>query len=190
PGEVATIVSQLFLGVRLECAKCHHHPFEVWGQDDFYSFAAFFARIGHKGTGLSPPISGGEEVFYTKPTGQVKHPLTGQVLPPKPLLGKPAEVPEDADPRAALADWVTAPDNPFFAKVIVNRVWADLMGRGIVEPVDDLRATNPPTNAPLLDALAPDFRSNGYDLKKLLRPIMTSNVYGLSALPTGHNAVD
>ena len=190
PDEIAPIVSQLFLGVRLECAKCHHHPFEVWGQDDFYSFAAFFARIGHKGTGLSPPISGGEEVFYTKPSGQVKHPLTGRVLPPKPLLGKAVEVPEDADPRAVLAEWVTTSDNPFFAKVIVNRVWADLMGRGIVEPVDDLRATNPPSNGPLLDALAADFRTNKYDLKKLIRTIATSHVYGLSSLPKDRNAGD
>ena len=145
PEEMTTTVSQLFLGIRLECAKCHHHPFEVWGQDDFYGFAAYFARVGRKGTGLSPPISGGEEIVYAEKSGAVKHPLTGQVLEPKPLFGSIPAGASGADPRAALADWMTAPENPFFARVIVNRVWADLMGRGIVEPVDDLRATNPPT---------------------------------------------
>jgi hypothetical protein len=190
PDEITTMVSQLFLGVRLDCAKCHHHPFEVYGQDDFYSFAAFFGRIGHKGTGLSPPISGGEEVFVASGRGQVKHPVTGKVMPTKLLLGPAVEVPDDADPRQVLADWATAPDNPFFAKVIVNRVWADLMGKGIVDPVDDLRATNPPVNGPLLDALAADFRTNGHDLKKLIRRITTSHVYGLSSIPTDRNAGD
>jgi hypothetical protein len=193
PDEIATMVSQLFLGVRLDCAKCHHHPFEVWGQDDFYSFAAFFARIGRKGTGLSPPISGSEEMMYVAAKdvrGGVKHPATGKVMSPRPLLGKDVEIAAGRDPREVLADWATAPDNPFFAKVIVNRVWAELMGRGIVDPVDDLRATNPPSNGPLLDALAADFRANGYDLKKLIRTIATSYVYGLSSLPSDRNAGD
>jgi hypothetical protein len=219
PAELTTIVSQLFLGVRLECAKCHHHPFEVWGQDDFYSFAAFFARVGHKGTGLSPPISGGEEIIYTAGSGSVQHPLTGKALEPRPLGGEaiergsepaapttqaatgetsgrrrrrqsgPAADPEN-DPRQALAAWMTAPDNPYVAKVLVNRVWADLMGRGLVEPVDDMRGTNPPSNGPLLDALADDFRRQGYDLKKLLRTIMSSYVYGLNSLPTEDNVAD
>jgi len=219
PAELTTIVSQLFLGVRLECAKCHHHPFEVWGQDDFYGFAAYFARVGHKGTGLSPPISGGEEIIYTAGSGSVQHPLTGKVLEPRPLGGEaieqqsespatttpaatsdssgrrrrrqggPAADPEN-DPREALADWMTAPDNRYFAKVIVNRVWADLMGRGLVEPVDDIRGTNPPSNGPLLDALAEDFRKQGYDLKKLLRTIMSSYVYNLSSQPNDANVAD
>jgi hypothetical protein len=189
PEEITTAISQLFLGIRLECAKCHHHPFEVWSQDDFYSFAAYFARIGRKGTGLSPPISAGEEVVFTAAAGQVKHPLTGKVLPPRPLFGK---TPEEAgrDPRRALADWITAADNPYFAKVQVNRVWAELMGRGLVDPVDDLRATNPPSNGPLLDALAEQFRKDGYDQKKLVHAIMTSHVYGLSSLANERNAGD
>lgn len=190
PDEITTMVSQLFLGVRLECAKCHHHPFEIWSQDDFYSFAAYFARIGRKGTGLSPPISGGEEVIFAAKAGSVKHPLTGKVLALRPLFGKAAEVTEERDPRQVLADWITSDDNPYFAKVIVNRVWADLMGRGIVEPVDDLRATNPPSNGPLLDALADSFRKDGYDLKKLIRTIMTSYVYGLSSTPGPRNVAD
>src|ERR1051325_10218319 len=104
-------------------------------------------------------------------------------MTPTPLLGKPLDLTTDKDPREVLAEWVTSPDNPYFAKVIVNRVWADLMGRGIVDPVDDLRATNPPANGPLLDALAADFRKNGCDLKKLIRTIATSYVYGLSTTP-------
>jgi len=190
PDEITTMVSQLFLGIRLECAKCHHHPFEVWGQDDFYSLAAYFARVGRKGTGLSPPISGGEEVVFTARSGNVKHPLTGAVLPPRPLFGKAAEVTEERDPRQVLADWLTSDDNPYFAKVMVNRVWADIMGRGLVDPVDDLRVTNPPSNGPLLDALAARFRQDGYDLKKLSAVIMKSHVYGLSSAPNDRNASD
>ena len=190
PDELTTMVSQLFLGVRLECAKCHQHPSERWSQRDFYSFAAFFGRIGRKGTGISAPISGSEEVMFVKESGEVKHPLTGEVLRPTPPLGKPLDVPAGDDPRQALADWVTAKENPFFAKVIVNRVWADLMGRGLVDPVDDLRDTNPPTNPELLDALAADFRKTGHDLKKLIRTITASAAYGLSSRPTDRNVGD
>ncbi|HEX5270420.1 MAG TPA: DUF1549 and DUF1553 domain-containing protein, partial [Gemmataceae bacterium] len=190
PAEITNMVSQLFLGVRLECARCHHHPFEVWGQDDFYSLAAFFARVGRKGVGLSPPISGGEEIVFTGNKGEVRHPVSGKVLAPRTLGGKPMVIDDEDDPREALAAWLTADDNPYFAKVIVNRVWADLMGRGLVEPVDDLRATNPPSNGPLLDAVAAEFRAQKYDLKKLLRTIMTSYVYGLSSVPNERDVAD
>jgi len=191
PPEMTTLVSQLFLGVRLECARCHHHPFEKYSQDDFYSFAAYFARTGFKGTGLSPPISGSEEIVLLKKTGSIEHPLTKQTLSPRPLYGEaPKPSSDDADPREALAAWMTSDENPYFAKVIVNRVWADLMGRGLVEPVDDLRATNPPSNGPLLEALAAEFRNQKCDLKKLLRTITTSYVYGLSSLPSERNSAD
>ncbi len=191
PIEIAPMVSQLFLGVRLDCAKCHQHPFESWGQGQFYEFAAFFARVGRKGTGLSPPISGSEEIVFNAKSGEVRHPLTDEVLPPKPLFGSaPLDADPDADPREALARWMTASDNPYFPKVMANRVWADLMGRGIVDPVDDLRATNPPSNGPLLDALADDFRTHGYDVKHLIRTIMTSTVYGLSSEPNDRNIAD
>ena len=130
PDELATLFSQLFLGVRLDCAKCHHHPFERWSQDDFYSFAAFFARVGRKGTGLSPPISGGEEIVMVAKSGSVTHPLSGQTLAPRPLFGElPSPVEADEDLRVALAAWMTN-GNPLFAQVMANRVWADLMGRG------------------------------------------------------------
>ena len=191
PEEAATMVSQLFLGIRLDCAKCHHHPFEVWSQDDFYGFAAFFARIGRKGTGLSPPISGSEEVVFTATKGAVKHPLTGKELPPKPLFGTmPPPDSHGPDPREALAAWMTAPENPYFARVIANRIWADLMVQGIVDPVDDIRATNPPSNGPLLDALADDFRRHGYDQKHLIRTITASTTYALSTTPNERNAAD
>lgn len=189
PDEVATLVSQLFLGVRLECAKCHHHPFEKWSQHDFYSFAAYFGKVGRKGTGLSPPISGGEEIIYASTTGDVKHPVTGEVLAPSPLFGQ-ADAAEGSDPREALADWMTSPQNEYFAQVQVNRVWAQLMGRGIVDPVDDLRSTNPPSNPALLDALAADFQRSGYNQKELIKSIVLSNVYSLSSVPNETNVGD
>jgi len=190
PDELTTMVSQLFLGIRLECAKCHHHPFEKWGQEDFYSFAAYFARVGRKGTGLSPPISGGEEIVMIAKKGSISHPITGEEMSPRPLFGMAPTIDENGDLREALATWITSSDNEYFAKVQVNRIWADLMGRGLVDPVDDLRATNPPTNGPLLDALAADFQSQGFDLKKLIRTIASSYVYGLSSLPNERNVSD
>ncbi|MBS0211237.1 MAG: DUF1549 domain-containing protein [Planctomycetes bacterium] len=189
PEEITVLVSQLFLGVRLDCARCHHHPFEVWGQDEFYGMAAFFGRVGYKGTGISAPISGGEEMIFTAAKGAVKHPISGAIVPPEPLTGK-AALSDDEDPRLAFARWMTANDNPFFARVAVNRMWAELMGRGLVEPVDDLRATNPATNAELLDALGVEFRRLKYDQKAMLRTIMTSYVYGLSSATNDTNVAD
>jgi hypothetical protein len=190
PDEITPVVSQLFLGIRLECAKCHHHPFEVWSQDDFYSLAAYFARIAHKGEGISAPISGGEEIVYIAESGSVQHPITRQVLEPRPLFGQARPIAAGEDPREALADWITSNDNPYFAQVAVNRVWAELMGRGLVDPVDDLRATNPPSNPALLSALADDFRQQDYDFKKLIRRILTSHVYALSSTPNERNVSD
>lgn len=190
PDEVTTLVSQLFLGIRLECAKCHHHPFEKWGQDDFYGFAAFFAKVGRKGTGLSPPISGGEEMILPTGKGSVKHPLTGEVLGPKTLFGETPEIGAEEDPRVALTQWMTSDSNDYFAKVQVNRVWTQMMGRGIVEPVDDMRSTNPPINEALLDALANHFRESGFDNKSLIRVITNSYVYSLSSTPNDRNVGD
>ncbi|HET6878569.1 MAG TPA: DUF1549 domain-containing protein [Pirellulales bacterium] len=190
PPEITTAVSQLFLGIRLECAKCHHHPFEAWGQDDFYGLAACFARVGHKGTGLSPPISGGEEMVYAAASGAVTHPLSGESVAPKPLFGALPTIAAGDDPREALADWMLSSENPYLAKVAVNRIWADLMGRGLVDPVDDLRVTNPASNEALLTALAEHFRKVGFDNKQLVRTIMTSHVYGLSSEPNDRNVAD
>ncbi|MEZ6137257.1 MAG: DUF1549 and DUF1553 domain-containing protein [Pirellulaceae bacterium] len=189
PDEMATLVSQLFLGIRLECAKCHHHPFENWSQEDFYQFSAFFARVDHKGTGLSPPISGGEETVFDAAKGEVRHPISGEVLAPEPLFGT---LPQDAytSLRKQLAEWVTARDNNYFAQVQVNRLWAALMGRGLVEPVDDLRSTNPPTNSDLLDALGQYFQEHAYDSKAVLKAIALSRTYALSSLPNDSNSSD
>jgi WD40 repeat protein len=190
PPELTTMFSQLFLGTRLECAKCHHHPNEKWSQDDFYQFAAFFGSVKQKGAGLSPPISAGRETFYFTPGGTVKHPVTGEVMPPRALEGPAPPRNDDIDPRRTLADWLCNPDNPYFAKAAVNRAWANFFGRGLVEPVDDFRISNPCVNPELLDALARDFARHGYDLKHLMRAIMESRVYQLSSVPNSLNLSD
>lgn len=190
PQDITTLYSQIFLGIRLECAKCHHHPNEKWSQEDFYSLAAFFGQIKRKGQGISAPISGEAEFIWFAPGGEVRHPLTGQVMTPKPPDGPVEQIPADQDPREVLADWMTSPDNPFFARAAVNRVWGELMGRGIVHPVDDFRVSNPATNQPLLDALAKDFVDHHYDLKHLIRTIMLSRTYQASSLPNEHNLRD
>ena len=190
PDEIVTMASQLFLGIRLDCAKCHQHPFEVYGQHDFYSFAAFFSRVGFKGTGLSPPISGGEETVLVKSSGDVKHPLTGKALTPKILRGSEVPISEGDDPREKLVDWMVSESNPTFAHVAVNRVWAELFGVGIVDPVDDLRATNPPSNPQLLDQLATHFRSIGFNQKELLKTILQSHTYALASEPNETNRGD
>lgn len=188
--EIGSSVSQLFLGIRLECAKCHQHPFEVWSQDDFYGFASIFSRVGHIG-GLSPPISGGEEIIFTAASGELRHGRTNLPVPPRILKqAEPLALSPDEEPREKLVEWMTSDTNPYFAKVMANRVWADIMGQGLVDPVDDLRATNPASNEALLDYLAEDFRQNGYDIKHLIRRIMTSHVFGLSTLPSDRNTTD
>lgn len=190
PEEITTLVSQLFLGIRLDCAKCHHHPFEKWSQQDFYQFAGYFAQVGRKGTGLSPPISGGEEIMFASGSGTVKHPVTGETLQPTPLFGEGGQPQPGQDPREALAQWIASPDNEFFAKVQVNRVWSMLMGRGLVEPVDDLRSTNPPTHPELFDALAAHFRDTGFDNKQLIRTIALSRAYAADSQPNDSNHGD
>ena len=187
PAARAEATAELFLGVRLQCAQCHHHPFETVGQDDYYAFAAFFARVSTKASADYGRLNN-PKVILVRTEGEVTHPRTGRVMAPKPLMGKP--VAETPDRRTALADWLTARDNRLFARNIVNRYVAHLLGRGLVEPVDDLRATNPPSNAELLDALADDFVRNDYDVKKLLRTIMNSRLYQLESQPRSGNAAD
>lgn len=152
--------------------------------------ASFFAKVGQKGVGLSPPISGGEEVFFVRSTGAVHHPLTKQELAPKPLLEESIELNEGDDPRVALADWLVGPDNRYFAKAAVNRLWGEVMGIGIVDPIDDFRATNPPSNPELLEYLADYFIEVGFDNKKLLKEIFSSQVYGFSSVPNESNVLD
>jgi hypothetical protein len=195
PEEITTMFSQLFLGVRLDCAKCHQHPFEVYGQSDFYSLAAYFAKVGYKGTGLSPPISGGEEIVLVADRGTVKHPLTGEAMEPKPLWGNTPSLDStenagDQDPRVALADWMTSADNARFAQAAANRLWGELFGVGIVDPVDDIRATNPPSNPELLTRLGEEYQRVNFDQKAMLKIIASSAVYSLSSLPNATNAND
>ncbi len=190
PAEFTTMFSQLFLGVRLDCAKCHHHPNEKWGQEDFYRFAAFFGPMGRKGAGISAPISAGNETFYFAPGKTVKHPVTNEVMQPQPPDGPAVKADDSADPRRALADWMTGAKNPFFARAAANRVWAAFFGRGIVDPVDDFRISNPPSNPALLDALGQEFVKQKFDLKALMRTILRSHLYQLSAVPNDTNRGD
>ena len=191
PADMAQFVSRIFLGVRLDCAKCHHHPSERWSQTDYYTMAAFFGSMKRKGQGISAPISGEPEYWWFEPGGEVTHPVTMEVMTPTPpAVTDFAAIPEGKDPRAVLADWMTAQDNAQFSKAAVNRVWGELFGRGIVDPVDDFRESNPSANDALLDWLAGDFAANGYDLKKLLRTILNSRLYQLSSEPNETNIAD
>jgi hypothetical protein len=187
PDDLAETTAQVFMGVRLQCAKCHHHPFEAYGQDDYYGLAAYFARIRTKGSQEFGQF-GREQVIYVTSTGEVRQPRSGQVMKPRPLGDAPADDPVDR--RRALARWLSGARNPWLARNVVNRYWGYLMGKGLVNPIDDLRETNPPSNPELLDALAGEFVASGFDLKALLRLIMNSRVYQLSALPTPDNRLD
>ncbi len=183
PAELTTMFSQLFMGVRLECARCHNHPNEKWTLGDFHGMAASFDGVQRKGDGISPPISGGTEFFFSGSRSAVTHPVTGATLAPKTPDGPAPVLAAGADARAAFTQWLLARDNPFFARAMVNRVWGELFGRGLVEPVDDFRTSNPPVHAPLLDALARHFADQGFDQKKLLRVILASRLYQLGSVP-------
>lgn len=185
--ELTESTSQLFLGIRMECAKCHHHPFEKYSQEDYYGLAAFFSRVGLKRS-EEFGLFGAEQIVYVQATGDVRHPRTGKVLPPTTLDGTSVDNPQDR--RLPMADWLTSPKNEFFAKSVANRYVGYLLGRGLVEPVDDLRSTNPPNNVALMDALARDFANNGFNLKKLMRVILTSRLYQLDSQPNENNASD
>lgn len=186
---------QLFLGVRVQCAKCHNHPFESVTQDDYYSTAAWFTRVRFKKDPMNPGTpnknpSDGAEVVYVARNGEVTQPRSGQIMKPKFLKAETPNIPEGADRREVFADWVVSPNNPYFSKAWVNRVWYHLFGKGIVDPVDDFRASNPPCNDELLDALAEDFAKNKFDLKKLIKTITQSRTYQLSSIPTPTNKDD
>ena len=178
--------AQVLLGVRLQCAECHHHPYEKWSQQDYYGFSAFFSRIGKKKTDMP----GEEAVFHNVGLATAKHPKTGQNIKPTPLGGDELDILAEDDPRDDLASWITDEKNPFFAPMLVNRYWKHFFNRAIVEPEDDMRVTNPPTNPELLQALSNQFISTGYDIKDLIRTICNSTTYQLSAIPNEHNAGD
>lgn len=174
-------VSQLFLGVRLQCARCHNHPGENWTQDDYYGMAAFFARVAYKDGPFFIQVYDKEETVYPARTGEVMHPRSQQATVPKLLGAASPPISEESDRRLILAAWLTQLDNPFFAKASVNRYWFHLFGRGIVDPVDDFRSSNLPSNEELLEALAQDFIASGFDRKRLIRTILNSRTYQLSA---------
>ncbi len=183
PGEVAATVSQVFMGIRIECAQCHHHPFDQWSQRDYYGMEAFFTQVNFKSTPAG-------QVLLPNKKSTTKHPRTRDVVQAHALLqDEPDETPE-GDRRRLFADWLTADDNRWFARNIVNRVWAQLVGRGIVTPVDDFRLTNPPTNPELLDALAKSFVESGFDLHALIRTITSSRTYQMVTTPSGMNERD
>lgn len=186
PQDCAETTAQLFLGVRMQCAKCHNHPFERWTQDDYYGFAAFFARVRQK----KPDAQGEQEVVYLARDGEVQHLRTQRVMPPKAPGQAPYTVDPSQDRRRFLADWLTQPDNPFLARSVVNRIWYHLMGKGIVDPVDDFRDSNPPSNGELLDALAGDFVKSGFDFRHVVRTILNSRTYQASARAHELNADD
>jgi len=174
-----------FLGMSITCARCHNHPLEKWTQDQYWGLANLFARVALK-NGDRP----GEISVQAQPEGDVPHPRTGLPVPPTPLDAKPQAAGSKLDRRAYFADWLTAPENPYFAKAVINRVWRNFLGRGLVEAEDDLRATNPPTNAELFDALAADFIKQKFDVKQLIRTIMNSAAYQRSAKPLAENVAD
>lgn len=182
--KLAENTAQIFMGMRIQCAQCHNHPFDRWTMNDYYSFAAFFAQIGRK-----PGDDPRETVIYDRTDGEVKHLVTGKAMRPKFLGGDEPEIKNESR-REVLARWLTSPQNPYFARNLANIVWAHFMGRGIIEPVDDVRISNPPSNPELIDALAAKFVEYKYDFKRVVRDICTSRTYQLSTRPNSSNASD
>ena len=186
-------VSQVFLGQRLACANCHHHPYEKWSQDDYWGLAAFYGRVGRKE--FRPPGGDGNrdnriQVVFNRGTGSVTNKRTGKTAEIKPLDGDPMQVATEDDPRQKLVDWMVNPKNPFFAKAVANRYWAHFLGRGIVDPLDDMRVTNPPSNPELLNALSQNLIDNKFSLKALIKTICKSRTYQLSSAPNEFNKLD
>jgi hypothetical protein len=200
PGKIAEDVSQTFLGVRFNCNKCHDHPFERWTQNQYYEFAAYFGNLALKKGPLGPNIikvdAGGnnhvyaEEILYRNVSGEVEYPKNGKKAAPQVPFGNRAEANPDEDRRKAFVDWLASKENPLFAKAMANRVWSYFFGIGIIEPVDDIRAGNPPTNPALLEALTKEFVETKFDLRKLMRTICTSRTYQLSFVPNKWNSDD
>ncbi|WP_404309028.1 DUF1549 domain-containing protein [Neorhodopirellula lusitana] len=185
PKAFAADFSQVFLGVQIQCAECHNHPFDRWTQDDYYSFVSFFAGMKRK-PGVEPRE---RRIYYDTSTPPVKHVVDQRPMPAR-VLGGVDPVASDGDPRKELAKWLTSPDNEMFRRNIANRIWAQLLGTGIVEPVDDIRVSNPPVNGPLLDALSKRLVESGFDLRTMVREICNSRVYQLSVQPNVSNEAD
>ena len=184
PDEVARSFSQLLLGVRIECAQCHHHPSEKWSQEDYVGLAGFFTGVTLK------TLPGGAKSIVSRGGENLKHPRTGEPVSARALGAEAADFSSVADRRVVLADWMTAPKNPYFARAIANRLWAHYFSRGLIEPIDDIRDTNPATNEPLMDALATHMGEVNYDLQRFTRTLLHSRVYQLSASPNSSNEKD
>jgi hypothetical protein len=191
PEQFVDDTAQVFLGLRIACANCHHHPYEKWSQDDYWGMAAFFGRLGRKQTQV--PGSNQQDqklVIYTKSQGNVTNKRTSKPATIKALDAAPMDLDSDVDPRVKLVDWMVDPTNPFFARAVANRYWAHFFTRGIVDPIDDMRVTNPPSNPELLDALSKYLTDNKYSLKSLVKAIVKSRTYQLSAVPNDQNKND
>jgi hypothetical protein len=188
--------AQVFLGARLQCAKCHNHPFDRWTQDDYYSWAALFARIDYeiikneRKDDLDKHEFNGEQIVLVKDEGEVTNARTGEDARPRFLASNMPALAESAERLEAVSQWLCSRDNRMFARMQANRIWYYIMGRGIVEPIDDFRATNPPANTELLDALTDDFISHGFNVRHLVRTIMNSRVYQLASEPNESNSLD
>lgn len=183
PEEISRSFSQLFLGVRIQCAQCHHHPSERWDQEDYFALAGFFTGIGRKNVGTSQSL-------FAQKGNELNHPRTGKPVPARALGAPNADFSGLADRRIVLARWITAPENPYFARSIANRLWSHYFGRGLVEPLDDMRATNPATNEPLLEALTKHLRDSKYNIKTFTRTVLNSRLYQLGSQPVGSNGSD
>jgi hypothetical protein len=196
PATRAEATAQVFLGIRLQCARCHNHPFDQWTQADYHGFAAWFARVRYtivenrRKDKFDLHEFDGEQIVWEDRRGEVRHPRTGQAMTPRFLASRGPNPEISADRLAKLADWVADKNNPFFARTQANRVWYHLLGRGIVDPIDDFQAANPPINEPLLSALARDFADHNFDLRYLIRTIMNSRCYQLSAVANDGNRDD
>jgi hypothetical protein len=185
PIDLSESASMAFLGLSLTCARCHNHPLEKWTQDQYYGFANLFARVK-----LKDGETAGDEVVANATEGEILHPRRGVAMPPQPLDAPPIAEGDPRDRRVVFADWLTRSDNPYFARAVVNRVWSNFFGRGLVDPDDDLRVSNPPSDEALLDWLVDDFVAHHFDMKQLIRTIMTSAVYARSSLPVSGNEAD
>ena len=190
PETMAENVSQAFMSLSINCAKCHNHPLEKWTNDQYYSFANLFARVRAKGWGGDARNGNGARTLFIADRGDLIQPRTGKPRPPAPLDGQAIESDSPEDRRVALAAWLTAPDNPYFTRSIANRVWANFFGRGIVEPVDDLRVSNPASNEQLLEEISSYLVENRYDLKALMRLILQSETYQRTSEPLVENMED
>ena len=187
PKEEMQDIAQVFLGIRMQCAQCHHHPYEKWSMDDYYGLTAFFTTIGRKEIYKLPEE---DIIYHNRKVAQIQNPNSKKTIKPATLGGKVLDIPAEVDPRKHLADWIRSKDNPFFARMLVNRYWKHFFSRGLVEPEDDIRATNPASHPKLMNQLSSHFINSNFDLKDLIRMICNSRAYQMNSTPNKHNGDD